>query len=315
MTDSKTYLTDIFSRLLIDFKNDDEFRPGNLSKCLTNKGHGPFCVFDDGKTAFDLRFNVHRWPFGHSHPLFIKSVLESLEQSLPNSNPITSNLQEVQSNIPVEKSYNFHFLAGDLFSEVSYLAQTLNITNTNIFYLNEKTFSNKSHLEQKIKQIEKAKNHCIIIEDNLVTYHHTGSPLLERLSFLPTIYITNWGLPNFSIYSKEHINPVESSTNLLTNQIVTKNFLKLLREANILGNNGVIHNREKLLSSAIKKWDHITNISGICFSLNAPNDLWVTLLEKGLLCEYDDGNLFFNFPITLKEDQFNIITGILKEHI
>lgn len=311
MTDSENILTDTFSRLLLHYKDFDHFNHKSTNAKLAHIGHGPFCAKEDSTTIYDLRLNEFRWAFGHSHPLLLKSSLIATSNSLPCRTPIKENISSLNSKIKVESEYNFHAICSDLLQITIELLNEFKISMDKVIIVDENLLISEG-LESIIKKINYIKNDYILVEKNLLTYHYNGTPVYNLLDKKPLVYVNNWGLTAYSIYSNSEI-PIYLENNL-SSQVIHSNFLKLLRESNVLNQNGAIFNKNKLLQKFAKDLNYEHQLLGTCLVINHHCDI-DQLRENGLLCTINNGKLIINFPLTIKENQIAQVFAILMEHI
>lgn len=297
-------LSDIFSRLLLHYKQFDHLDRLGKGNIAGNQGHGPLVDIGQNHTAFDLRCNEERWVYGHSHPLYLKSLVSALENSLPNQKFHSSKLSEINSNIPWENQYAYHSFRADL---LCFLKEN----SLPIFWVDESTVWDQDEFESLITKMNALDGKLVIIEKNTLNLHSSGSVVLHRLLKAPQIYINNFCLPLYSIYTHDPL-PSQSSEPS-ANLIICQNFVKYIREAQILGAGGLIDGRNKQLTSFLAQLVQKWQLHGTCLSLNARQQAQALVEEKGLLCDFKHSKLIINLPLTLKSDQMSYICKSVKE--
>lgn len=295
MDTNKSDISDLFSRLLIYYKQFDFFRTNGIASEPTDLGHGPFCQLSDGASAYDLRSNNIRSPFGFGHPLALKGLLGERIHSAPNS----------KSNIFADSQFKYTDIVQDLYSVLLKVKDKFSLSDDQIFLVDPDNFS-----DELISQINSHQGNCVLIERNLLNYDISGTPVLAKLRVKPKIFMSNYCLPSFVLYSDESMNFSFNLTH--SSEIVTNNFLNLLRNSVVLGQNGNISKKNALISDLFSKICNNFRLHGTCLVINQKIATEEALLKKGILCNVQQKKIVFNFPIAMKESQVIHAAGIIK---
>lgn len=270
-------------------------------------GHGPFRKTQDNTLYFDLK---NKDLLGNSHPLLIKSILESARYSVFKTNDyfLMEEFQDLKKIILEDMFKNFFqhiYLFSSTPSNDQLPGPKLNLGWEEI-----------NNLETLLDSTFKT----IVDAQYLGRFSTIPTLSIEKIKQLnPQIYILNDLLPLTIILSKKALNPGPDNEVRCFDVIYSSKVLKYLMGTHFLGDHGKIFKdsmtvtkmAQALLTQNIKANALATTLT-IEMSDKVKADLFHKALQsEGIDSEKINLNLKFYFPLCFTQEHFDFVLNAL----